>query len=272
MRRTLDAELAALPVALRFDASRLACAQWACREELLGTVAAVPLLASRHPDEAEEDPDRVVLFEDVRPYLVPLHGREAHVTLALLAAALLGVRRALESLPSSHPLVVVHATAAATPEALADFADFGLATADAPTTSHPETEPPHVPVPIPLHTHTIPETEPPHPLPGGRAFVHSDAASTSGRFGFHSDAASISGRFGFHRDAASTSGRFGFHTPPLVAAAGTGSLVEGGPEQRQLARALLSAACERYPDEPRLAAALHASAHHDAPSTSPQVP
>ena len=246
MRRTLDAELAALPVALRFDASRLACAQWACREELLGTVAAVPLLASRHPDEAEEDPDRVVLFEDVRPYLVPLHGREAHVTLALLAAALLGVRRALESLPSSHPLVVVHATAAATPEALADFADFGLATADAPTTSHPETEPPHVPVPIPLHTHTIPETEPPHPLPGGRAFVHSDAASTSGRFGFH--------------------------TPPLEAAAGTGSLVEGGPEQRQLARALLSAACERYPDEPRLAAALHASAHHDAPSTSPQVP
>ena len=259
MRRTLDAELAALPVALRFDASRLACAQWACREELLGTVAAVPLLASRHPDEAEEDPDRVVLFEDVRPYLVPLHGREAHVTLALLAAALLGVRRALESLPSSHPLVVVHATAAATPEALADFADFGLATADAPTTSHPETEPPHVPVPIPLHTHTIPETEPPHPLPGGRAFVHSDAASTSGRFGFHSD-------------AASTSGRFGFHTPPLEAAAGTGSLVEGGPVQRQLARALLSAACERYPDEPRLAAALHASAHHDAPSTSPQVP
>ena len=270
MRRTLDAELAALPVALRFDASRLACAQWACREELLGTVAAVPLLASRHPDEAEEDPDRVVLFEDVRPYLVPLHGREAHVTLALLAAALLGVRRALESLPSSHPLVVVHATAAATPEALADFADFGLATADAPTTSHPE--PPHVPVPNPLHIHTIPETEPPHPLPGGRAFVHSDAASTSGRFGFHSDAASTSGRFGFHSDAASTSGRFGFHTPPLEAAAGTGSLVEGGPVQRQLARALLSAACERYPDEPRLAAALHASAHHDAPSTSPQVP
>ena len=58
VRCMLDAELAALPVALRFDASRLACAQWAAREELLGMEAAVPLLAWTHHDEAEEDPHR----------------------------------------------------------------------------------------------------------------------------------------------------------------------------------------------------------------------
>ena len=162
-------------------------------------------------------PHRVVLCEDVRPFLVPLHGREAHVTLALLAAALLGVRRALEYLPSSHPLAVIHATAAATPEALADFADFVLAPADAPTISRPE-------------------TEPPHPLPGRRSFVHCDAPSKFGRFGLH--------------------------TPPMVAAAG--SVAEGGAAQRQLARALLSAACERYPDEPRLAAALFEAAETPA--------
>ena len=192
---------------------------------------------------SEEDPHRVVLCEDVRPFLVPLHGREAHVMLALLAAALLGVRRALEYLPTSHPLAVIHATAAATPEALADFADFAdvaLAPADAPTISRPE-------------------TEPQHPLPGRRSVVHCDAPSKFGRFGA--------------QHGAYSSGRFGLHTPPMVAAAG--SVAEGGPAQRQLARALLSAACERYPDEPdepRLAAALHASAHHDAPSTSPPVP
>ena len=162
-------------------------------------------------------PHRVVLCEDVRPFLVPLHGREAHVTLALLAAALLGVRRALEYLPSSHPLAVIHATAAATPEALADFADFVLAPADAPTISRPE-------------------TEPPHPLPGRRSLVHCDAPSKFGRFGLH--------------------------TPPMVAAAG--SVAEGGAAQRQLARALLSAACERYPDEPRLAAALFEAAETPA--------
>jgi hypothetical protein len=58
VRCMLDAELAALPVALRFDASRLACAQWSAREELLGMEAAVPLLAWTHHDEAEEDPHR----------------------------------------------------------------------------------------------------------------------------------------------------------------------------------------------------------------------
>jgi hypothetical protein len=58
VRCMLDAELAALPVALRFDASRLACAKWAAREELLGMEAAVPLLAWTHHDEAEEDPHR----------------------------------------------------------------------------------------------------------------------------------------------------------------------------------------------------------------------
>ena len=48
----------------------------------------------------------------------------------------------------------------------------------------------------------------------------------------------------------------------MVAAAG--SVAEGGAAQRQLARALLSAACERYPDEPRLAAALFEAAETPA--------
>jgi len=190
-------------------------------------------------------PHRVVLCEDVRPFLVPLHGREAHVTLALLAAALLGVRRALEYLPSSHPLAVIHATAAATPEALADFADFAdvaLAPADAPTISRPETEPPHPEIKSEI------KTEPPHPLPGRRSSVHCDAPSKFGRFGA--------------QHGAYSSGRFGLHTPPMVAAAG--SVAEGGAAQRQLARAMLSAACERYPDEPRLAAALFEAAETPA--------
>ena len=65
-----------------------------------------------------------------------------------------------------------------------------------------------------------------------------------------------------HCDAPSKFGRFGVHTPPMVAAAG--SVAEGGAAQRQLARALLSAACERYPDEPRLAAALFEAAETPA--------
>ena len=119
LQAAIDAELAGLPTSLADDPARLACALWAAREELRASAGQVPLLASHSPDEADDDPERVVLSEDLRPFLVELHTREAHVTLFLLAAALLGVRAALSHLPTSHPLAALVASAAETPEELA---------------------------------------------------------------------------------------------------------------------------------------------------------
>ncbi len=189
-------------------------------EELLGAAASVPLLASLAPDAADDDPERTVLAEDLRPFLVPLQSREAHVTLTLLAAALLGVPRAIEhlQLPSSHPLAVIRATAAPTPEALAEFAP--APPDDASSYASPADASPA--------DSCLPQLPPLAVAPG--AFAR--PPRSGGR--------------------AARSGA----PPPMVA----GCVAEGGPQQRQLARDLLWAACHRYTTElqgPR----MHPNAH-----------
>mgnify|MGYP005699749513 CR=1 FL=1 len=75
-------------------------------------------------DAAELDPERVVLFDDLRPFLARLTSPVAQPELFLALADLFGVSAAHNHLPSSHPLQALAAAAAETPTELAFFLFF----------------------------------------------------------------------------------------------------------------------------------------------------
>ena len=96
------------------DPSRRVYASWAATETRLDKTCVLPIRASSSPDAAEDDPERVVLAEDLRPFLVQLKSDEARPELFLAAASLLRVPHAQEHLPSSHPLAALCSAGAET--------------------------------------------------------------------------------------------------------------------------------------------------------------
>ena len=93
---------------------RHACWAWAKREAALAAAGALPVLST---DEAavEADPERVVVFEDVRRCLVVLRSPAVHAELLLELAAFAGLPAATSHVASAHPLATLRdATAVAT--------------------------------------------------------------------------------------------------------------------------------------------------------------